>query len=301
MRNLRYGHHNGFSRLFTGKSKSENIIFTVYFVLFVLFAAFSLFPVLYCFTNSMKSVEELFGNDPLSLPSHFSLSQFAEAIEQFNVDGTSFWGMLWNSIWQCFGSCALSVLASLLVAYPLARYKFPGSKIIYFIIIFRITIPIIGTAPAQYRLFKAFDMLDNPSTFWMAWLSGFDFTTLVFYSYLKGIDKSYSEAAYLDGANYWQVMFKVILPQMIPCIIALYVTQVLAKWNDYQTPQLYLRSYPNLAYGLYKFESIVANSSDMSYSIYYASVILAAIPPVFLYAIGQKKMLENVSVGGIKG
>ncbi len=286
---------------FSRRTKSENIVFTVYFILFILFAAFSIFPLFYCFMNSMKTLDELYGSDPLSFPSQFKLDQFTQAIKEFEVDGVGFWEMLWNSCWQCFGSSALNILASLLVAYPLARYKFPGNKIIYFIIIFRITIPIIGTAPAQYRLFKTFDMLDNPSLFWMAWLSGFDMSALIFYSYLKNIDKSYSEAAYLDGANRLQVMFRVILPQILPCIIALYTTQVLATWNNYQTPMLYMRSYPNLAYGLYKFESIVSNSADMSMSTYYASVCLAAIPPMILYAIGQRKMLENVSAGGIKG
>lgn len=246
----------------------------------------------------MKTVAELRG-DPLAMPSHFTLSQFADTFKLFVVKETNFAGMLGNSIWQCFGSSALSVIASFLVAYPLARYNFPGKKLIYLVIIFRITIPIVGTAPAQYKMFRDLDMLNNPSLFWLAWLNGFDFTTLVLYGFLRGISKSYSEAAYLDGANRFTIMWKVILPQALPCMIAMFITQVLVKWNDYTTPQLYLRDYPNLAYGLYVFKDIV-NAEGISMSIYYSAIILAAIPPLILYAVGQRTMLKNVSIGGVK-
>ena len=284
---------------FTRRDASHNVVFCIYFVLFLAFAFMSLYPIFWCLINSMKSMEEYYAGS-LALPQTFTLKNFAEVFVSFELAGQKFWRMLFNSFWQAFGSCFLNVAASILVAYPLARYDFPGKKLLYGVIIFRITIPIIGSAAAEYKMFRGLNMLDNPSSFWMAWLSGFDLTALILYGYFQGISKTYSEAAFLDGANGLQVLWYAVLPQAVPCIVALYINQVIAKWNDYTTAQLYLRSYPNLAYGLYEFDGLTL-FLEGGKPIYFASIILAAIPPVVLYASGQKLMLENMAVGGIKG
>lgn len=293
---------NIFSRIgnrFKRRDTSQNITFVIYFIIFLLFTFISLYPIYWCFINSMKSLIE-FKEDSLGLPKSFELSHYAMVFTEFEVAGQNFWKMLFNSAWQTFGACFLNVMASVLVAYPISRYNFPGKKLIYAIIIFRITIPIVGAAAAQYKLFRTLNMLNNPSTFWVAWLGGFDMTALILYGYFSSISKTYSEAAFLDGANRLQVLWYAILPQAIPCIVALFVNQVIGKWNDYTTPQLYLRGYPNLALGLYVFEGASLFIPDGK-TIYFAAVILSAIPPIILYSAGQKLMLENMSVGGLKG
>lgn len=278
---------------------SKKIVFSVYFILFIAFAVMSLYPMFWCIINSMKPLEEYFEGS-LALPKEFSLKNFGGVFTEYGIGNNGFFDMLVNSLWQAFGSCLLNIVASVMIAYPLARYNFPGKKLVYGIIIFRITIPIIGSSAASFKLFRTLNMLDNPTVFWVAWLSGFDMAALILYGYFKGISKTYSEAAYLDGANRIQVLFNVVLPQAIPCIIALYINQVMTKWNDYSTPMIYLRNYPNLAYGLYEFD----NQSlflEGGKPVYFAAVVLTSIPPIVLYAAGQKVMLENMSVGGLKG
>ena len=284
---------------YAARDKSQNIIFGVYFVLFLFFSVFSIYPMFWCVINSMKTLEEYFEGS-LALPNRFTLVNYANVFKVFEIAGQNYWVMLFNSFWQAFGSCFLNVGASVLIAYPIARYNFPGKKLLYGIIIFRITIPIIGSAASEYKLFRTLGMIDNPLSFWMAWVSGFDLTALVLYGYFSGISKTYSEAAFIDGANRLQVFFYAVLPQAMPCIVALYINQVIAKWNDYTTPQLYLRSYPNLAYGLYEFDGM-SLFVEGGKPVYFASIILTAIPPIVLYSAGQKLMLENMSIGGIKG
>lgn len=284
---------------FRRRDTSQNVVFVIYFVIFLAFTLLSLYPIYWCFINSMKSIIE-FEGDSLALPKVFDMSHYKMVFTEFEVAGQNFWKMLLNSAWQTFGACLLNVTASVLVAYPISRYNFPGKKLVYAIIIFRITIPIVGSAAAQYKLFRTLNMLNNPKTFWVAWLGGFDMTALILYGYFSSISKTYSEAAFLDEANRLQVLWYAILPQALPCIVALFINQVIGKWNDYTTPQLYLREYPNLALGLYSFESASDFIKDGK-TVYFAAVILTAIPPVILYSAGQKLMLENMSVGGLKG
>lgn len=279
------------------RTASEKRVFSVFYVIYFVFAIICIFPLVWCLINALKTEFE-FMESTFALPASPQFSNFAMAIQEFEVEGQGIFQMFWNSCWQTLGSCALSILASILVAYPLARHRFPGKGIFYGIIIFRITIPIIGAAASEFNLFSKLGMVNNPGLFWLAWISGFDFSALVLYGYFKGISSSYAEAAKLDGASDFRIMWQVILPQAWPCILALFINLVVAKWNDYTVSQIYLRSYPNLAYGLFQFGQNLNNNGG--YPVYFAIVLLSSIPSIILYAVAQRFMVKNMSIGGLK-
>lgn len=281
------------------KDKSQVIVFAIYFVLFIFTSFLFLYPFFWIIQNSFKGVEEFFDN-PNALPTNWDFAYYVEIFKSFKVGSVSFWEMTWNSIWLTFGGQFLNILGSLCVAYPLARYKFPFHKFLFGIIIFRITIPIIGASAATYKFLRMLNMIDNPKLFLITYFSGFDMNALIMYGYFKAIDKGYSEAAYLDGANCFQVLFNVIIPQAIPCILALYINSVMGQWNVYTTPQIYLPSYPNLALGIYSFEGdmlFIENGSAK----FFGAIVLSSLVPMILFTVSQKTMLANMSVGGLKG
>ncbi len=278
--------------------KSQFITFVIFFALLIITSVLFLYPMFWVFQNSFKTVEEYFEN-PNKLPNTWNLGYYVEIFKAFQVGGVGFWEMTWNSIWLTFGGQFLNILASLFVAYPLARYKFPLHKFFFGIIVFRITIPILGSSSASYKFLRSLDMINNP-LFLITMFSGFDINALIMYGYFKGIDKGYSEAAYLDGATCLQVFFKIIIPQAIPCILALYIRSVMGYWNTYTTSQIYLPNYPNLALGIFSFEKdmlFIENGSAK----FFGAIILSALVPVALFAVSQQTMLENMSVGGLKG
>ncbi len=279
--------------------KSQTVTFVVYFVLLIVTSISFLYPVFWIFQNSMKTVEEFFDN-PNALPKSWKLSYYFEIFKSFKVGSVGFLEMVWNSFWLTFGGQALNILASICVAYPLARYKFPLHKFFFGIIVFRITIPILGASAAGYKFLRTLGMIDNPTTFMLTYFSGFDLNALIFYGYFKVIDRGYSEAAYIDGASCLQVLFKIILPQALPSILALYINSVMGHWNNYSTPQINLPSYPNLALGIYSFENdmlFIENGSAK----FFGAIIISSLVPITLFAISQKTMLKNMSVGGLKG
>ncbi len=279
--------------------KSQRITFYIFFVLLIFASILFLYPLFWIVQNSFKTVEEYYRN-PNALPKQWNLGYYLEIFQSFKVGGIGFFEMLWNSVWLDFGGQALHIIASVCVAYPLARYKFPLHKFFFGIIIFRITIPIIGASAASYKFLRLLGMIDNPPTYIITYFNGFDMNALILYGYFKAIDKGYSEAAYLDGANCVQVLFKIIIPQAMPCILALYVNCVMGNWNNYTTPQINLPSYPNLALGIYSFQKdklFVKNGV----SKFFGSIIISSIVPVVLFAVSQKAMLKNLTVGGLKG
>ena len=280
------------------QDKGRIAIYTVYFVVFVLYSVICLYPLFFCFTNSMKSVEEYY-TSMFAMPQHWGITYYIKIFNSFKVGQYGFWNMAFNSFWQSFGGQLLNILASIMVAYPLARYNFPFKKFFYAIIIFRITIPIIGAGPAAYKFFRAINFVNNP-LYIITCFAGFDLNALILYGYFKAISKEYSEAAYMDGATRLQTLFTVVLPQAFPCVLALYVNSVMGQWNNYTMPQIYLTNYPNLALGIYEFEKY-ALFTEGGTPMFFGALILSSIVPLGLFTASQKLLLTNMSVGGIKG
>lgn len=233
------------------------------------------------------------------LPDSWKLTYYGKIFLSFKIGAYGFWEMAFNSFWQAFGSQALNILASMMIAYPLARYNFPGKKFIYGIIIFRITIPVIGAGAAAYKLMRALQLVKNP-LYIITYFTGFDMQALIMYGYFKAISKEYSEAAFMDGASCVQVFFHVVFPQAFPCALALYINAVMGAWNNYTAPQIYWTNYPNLALGIYEFEK-ASLSVEGGRPMFFGAVMLSALVPLTLFSAGQKLMLTNMSVGGLKG
>jgi ABC-type glycerol-3-phosphate transport system permease component len=237
----------------------------------------------------------------LAFPTTWNFKVYVEIFKGFRLGrNTGFLEMAFNSIWMAFGQQALEVIASAMVAYPLARYNFPGKEFFYGIIIFRMTIPIVGGGGAAYKLLRNLKMINNPPLYALTWFVGFDSAALIMYGYFKNISKEYSEAAFMDGATKLTTLIKIVMPQAWPCVLALYVSAVMGSWNNYTTSMLYLTKFPNLAYGIYALEKSAPFLSG-GMPMYFGAIILSATVPLALFIGGQKTMLTNMSVGGLKG
>lgn len=276
------------------------IVLVVMFLFFLSQAIFQVYPFLWVINNSLKSFDDL-SNSSINITSTWEFINYLRVFNDFKVLGSvNYFQMLGNSVWQTFLYLFVNLTASMLIAYALAKFRFPGRGILYAIMIFTQTIPIIGTGGAAYKLRVDLQMLNNPWTIWWGWAIGFDYSAFIMYGTFQGISNSYAESAEIDGANQFRIMFEVIMPQIIPCILALLVTNFVGRWNDYTTAQIYLTKYPTLGYGLYLYQ-IGSNYSEYGKTIYYAAMVITAIPGVFMYACFQKLIINNMSVGGIKG
>ena len=280
----------------------KKIILTFMFVFFTLEVIIHLYPLVWALNNSLKEGDEfLVAGAAMKMVKAWRFENYLEVFDVFTVKGSIGYGqMLWNSIWQCVLYLIINLASSTMVAYILSKYNFPGKSLLFGLMIFTQTIPIVGSGVANYKLISALGMINNPTTIWIAWAMGFDYSAFVMYGTFQSISNSYRESAELDGANNLQVLWHIMLPQIIPCILALAVTNFVTRWNDYTTSQIYLNEYPNLAYGLFIFESKMVHSSNGE-GIYYASLIISAIPGILIYAFSQNAVIKNVSVGGLKG
>lgn len=278
---------------------SEKITAIVFFILFVIIAFLCIYPLFWAFNNSLKTFDD-YRQNSFTITNTWSFINYGEVFTSFEYDDVNYFGMLFNSLWIVVVKVFVNVASSAMLAYAIARFRFPGKEILYVIVIFVNTIPIIGSGPAAFKLLDFLGMVENPLTIWISWASGFDFAFIVLYGYFKGVSPAYSEAAYIDGAGELRTFFTIILPQVIPCLVAIMITQAIGVWNDYGTIMIYLRESPNLAYGLYMYNTD-SRYAENSKPVYFAAAVISAIPIIILYASTQNLILTNMTAGGLKG
>lgn len=277
------------------KSTSEYVLYSIVFAIFCLFAFTYLYMVFWCFYSGLREADAVAAN-----PFGFSKINFKNYLDVFTImetNGASFLTMLLNSMYFSILGCAINIMVTSMFAYVCAKYRFPGSKLIYNVIIVVITLPIYGSGTAMYKLLFKMGILNSP---WMLLTSigGFSMNFLYLHAFYSGMSDNYSEAAQIDGANEWQIFFKIMFPQSIAMVGSLYVLAWLGEWNSYGTALIYLPKMPTLAVGIYQFQVQMQYESKMN--ILYAACFISMIPPLIIFALCNSALMSNVSLGGIK-
>lgn len=275
----------------------DKITLITFFIIFLAFACMYLLPFFWVIVNSLRDGSDYFDN-VFALPTSFNLVNYIRVFDEFYVGDYYFADMLFNSLWILVVKVIVNVASSTMLAYAIARFRFPGKDFLYSVVLFVNVIPIVGNGPAAFKLLNGLNMVNNPWTIWLYWAGGFDFAFVVLYGYFKGISSTYSEAAMIDGASNLKILFKIILPLVFPCMLAVMINQAISVWNDYSTPMIYLREYPNLAYGLYLFNQ---SAFLIDRTIYFAAIVISCLPVIILYACTQNILLANLTAGGLKG
>lgn len=291
---------------FKGWSTQEKIIFTIITAIFIVYSVSLLFPLYFTFVNSLKTYSDMYGvgehvaagRNYYGLPRVWMFSNYAEAI-QMETNNTKVWGMFINSVWLSTYGTVLSMIASIFMAYALSKYKFVGSRFLYTFGIVVQIIPIVGSTAAAYRLIHNWDIANNPILIGVIFFAGYDFTFIILYGFFKSVSWSYAEAAFIDGASNYTVLFRVMLPQALPPIVALSITSFISRWNDYMTPFLYMDEYPTISLGIYLLQSNKDIGGGLT--VFFAAVVIALLPAVLLFIIFQDVIMQNVVAGGLKG
>ncbi len=287
------------------KNSSTGVKITIigFTLLFLANVLFNMYPVFMALMNALKTIPE-YGESLAALPTQPKWDNFILAFTAFeDVIGYGYFTLLSNTLWILVVNTIAELFSSFIFAYALSKFRFPGSEFLYWLVILTQTIPIMGTGAAAYKLRMDLNMINNPALIWLSWLSAFDFTFIIFYGVLKGVSKSYSEAAKIDGASNAYVMFNIIMPQVWPVVLANAITAAMNIWNNYSISMLYLRLYPTLAYGMYLYDlnGTGVYLTEGGRPAYFAAAFWSALPMVCLYAASQNLILQNMSVGGLKG
>lgn len=270
----------------------------VIFVLFFIYAFSLLYPLLWAFLSSLKTSTEYMTTNKLWLPATWEFGNYVKAFQALNIEGNNMFSMLFNSVWFSVGGTLAGVSVSTMVAYAVAKYRFPGSKLIYWVAIVTMMIPVVGAMASQYKVYQALGLLESPLIL-IAFAGGFGFNFMILYSFFKSLPTSYIEAGFIDGAGHFTCFVRIMLPQALPVVSALAIVAGIGFWNDYTTPLLFLKELPTLASGLYMYQIINTRTLDMP--VLFAGILMSMIPIVALFIAFQNSIMDISLSGGLKG
>lgn len=280
------------------RSLGERILFSVVFILFTVLALSYLFSFAWIILNSLKDGFEFAVGDALDMPEKLLWGNYLQAFQEFNIEGSTFLEMWWNTIWLAVGRTFLSLLSTCMCAYAYARYEFRFRKLLYVFSVIMMTLQIPSGGAATYKLYTEWGLTNTP-LFLIGATVGLGANFIIFVGFYRGISWEYAEAAFIDGCSDFKTWRHIMLPQVMPLIGTQFLTGIIGGLQDYATSMLYMTEYPTVAYGLYEYEASCVRA--MNYPVYYAGLILVAIPGVIIFVAMMDQIMASLNIGGLKG
>lgn len=280
------------------KLVSGKFIYWSMFTILMLISLICLIPVVWMFISGFKTPEELYAVPPKLFPSHFDFNQLIDIWTVSHIDKYIF-----NTLWIIIGCLIFDIFFNGIAGYALSRIKPKGSKFVETALFWTMMLPGISMVPL-YMTFVKLPVLNISlmGTFLPMWIMSATgtFHIFLFRNFFNGIPKDYIEAARIDGATNIKIFFSIMIPLAAPIITVVTIFSVIGSWSNFFWPYLILGNTDreplsvmlyNLTSGRYNF---LANQEMLI-------MMIAAIPPIVIYAIFSKKILGGVNIGGIKG
>lgn len=193
----------------------------------------------------------------------------------------------------------IKALIPCLVAYVAQKWNNLCSKLIYTAVIVTMIVPIIGSNASMMVLMKQLRLYDTFFGVYLMQASFTGFYFLVYYGVFKGMAREYAEAAVIDGANEYRVLFSIMLPLVKSTFATVFLIMFIELWNDYQTPLLWLPMHPTLAYGVFNMSRSTENELS-SKPMRMASCMITALPILILFIAFRNQIMGNLTMGGVK-
>ena len=189
------------------------------------------------------------------------------------------------------------------MGYLCANYRYKFSNFVISLTLFVMVLPIVGSMPARITLLRRLDLFDRIIGDMIVNMTFTNMYFLVFHGFFGGMGSTYAEAAEVDGASQLRTMVTICLPLAIKMVTTVILVYFIGRWNDYNTPLMYLPSYPPLSYGLYLLSTGNGGQIDnaMTEPAKIGACFIVALPIITIFSIFNQKIMTNVSVGGLKG
>lgn len=272
------------------KPSISDIVFKV-FVIFL--AIVILFPFVWLFLTSLKTVDEYYTSPAPIFPSDPQFGRYLDVL----ID-LEFYTPIFNSLLIAFCSVLISLTVNSFIAYGLARFKFAGRKLVFMLILVTMFLPAQVTSIPKFIMYYHFGWIDTYLPIIVPMLFGSSTGILFISSYIRAVPKEMDEAAMVDGCGYLRILYRIVIPQIIPALVLSGINSFLSSWKSSMGPLIYLRS-PNLytvPLALLYFQSPTSNS----HLLLMTGVVISMIPTILVFVFGQKIMDKGAVTADLK-
>jgi len=267
-----------------------------------LFALAYLLPLLVVILNSFRPLPEILQNGLIALPRAIGVAAWADAWSSYCINGVCE-GMrrnFMNSLWMTIPATILSTLFGAVNGYVLSKWRFPGSEILFTIMLFGVFMPgQVALMPWAYILGATGLSNTTAGLVLIHTVQGVSFTTLFCRNYYLSIPDDLIRAARIDGAGFWRIFRRIVLPLSPPILIVTVIWQFTSIWNEFLFAVVFTsgKAQPITA-------ALVALASDetnvRNYDVMSAGVLIGALPPLLIYLFGGKYFVRGLTQGAVK-
>lgn len=269
----------------------------------LLFSVYYLMPLYVMIVTSLKGMPEIrFGNvfaPPVEITFEPWVKAWSTACTGLNCDGLS--RGFWNSVRITVPSVIISILIASVNGYALANWRFKGANIFF-------TILIVGAfIPYQVMIYPIVIILREMGVYGtltglviVHTIFGMPINTLLFRNYFASVPEELFKAARVDGAGFWAIYFRIMLPMSLPIFVVSMIIQVTGIWNDFLFGVVYTRpeTYPMTV----QLNNIVNSVQGVKeYNVNMAATLLTGLVPLVIYFISGKLFVRGIAAGAVKG
>jgi glucose/mannose transport system permease protein len=267
------------------------------------FAAFYLLPLFVMVITSFKTLDEIRDGNMLALPRDPTIAPWLAAWGTACVGLTcaGIKGYFWNSIAMVVPAVAISTILGALNGYVLTKWRFPGHKWLFGMMLFACFIPFQTVLIPMARILGILGIADSTAGLVLVHVVyGLGFTTLFFRNYYEAFPNELIRAAQIDGAGFFQIFRRILLPSSGPIIVVTVIWQFTNIWNDFLFGASFadFDSMPMTV----ALNNLVSSSTGVKeYNVHFAGAVLAALPTLIVYIVSGRYFVRGLMAGAVKG
>ncbi|MDR0626137.1 MAG: carbohydrate ABC transporter permease [Bifidobacteriaceae bacterium] len=257
-------------------------------------ATMAIGPIIWAISGSFKSPGEVFVTPPQLIPSSFNLDNYAKVFEFIPLGR-----QLFNTLLYAAAVTTGQVFFCALAGYAFARKKFYGRDKVFLAYLATLMVPATVVIIPQFMLMRSLGWVDTIAAMIIPGLFGNAFGTYLMRQFFLSIPQELEEAARVDGANQWQVYWRIMLPLARPALAVLTVLSMITVWNDFLWPLVMIHNedISTVTLGLLHLQG----SYSTNFPVLMAASVMVILPPVIVYLFAQRAFVTGVAQAGLAG
>ena len=262
--------------------------------LLIAVSIFMILPFIWMVSTSLKPADEIFAIPPIIISPHSTLNAYKYLQENYNI-----LGIVKNTFVIAFSATILRLFFCALGGYGFAKFKFPGQGFLFAFLLGTMVIPSAVTLVPIYIIMRDLKWID---TFWPLIIPGAANAFGIFFmrQYIMSVSNELMDAARIDGAGEFTIFWRIILPIIAPGLTSLGLIFFMSSWNDFLGPLIYLKSPEHFTLPLI-IRSLVGPAGRTVYDVQMAASVISLIPLLIIFLIFQRRFVEGITAGAIKG
>lgn len=273
------------------------------FAVLGLFCLIYLMPLVVMISTSLKSLDEIRTGSFISLPREVTFDAWGKAWNTacVGVRCTGLEPYMWNSVMMVVPAVFISTFLGAINGYALTKWRFRGANTIFALMLFGAFIPFQIVLLPMARTLGFFGLAGTTSGLILVHtVYGLAFTTLFFRNFFVSVSDGIVQAAKIDGAGFFPIFFKLMLPMAVPTIVVTVIWQFTQIWNDFLFGIAFTVGDSNPA--TVALNNIVATSTGVKeYNVDMAAAIIAGLPTLLVYVLAGNYFVRGLSAGAVKG